>query len=322
MVHFVFDLDATLADVTFIYYCIIALRNRDAHPALLGDLETNVAYALFVQDVLSAERSATPLGVLRPGVLSVMEKLHAMKKKGLVTSVTIYSNNQYLPNLEFVRDVIHAHVGSKHLISQCIHWNHPLRNQERSLYPHLYPKTWNGLLTILSQTSPNGSYRRIMAKDVFFFDDMDHIDLQNTLQANYYKVPAYHSLQPIIPMLDLFTSVLQKAHLDTIPFALHVADVFGMTASPMSYSPLDMIRTMMYLSMHQNAHRIVHNEQDTAMNALMNAQTNTLTNVATPVDAGIEMMKEAINRVKLYSIRMKKYRKRSRTFKKRRFTQR
>jgi hypothetical protein len=57
---------------------------------------------LFVKRVVEEENSNTPLGILRPGILPIMEKLHSLKKRGKLTSIIIYSNNKCLPCLEFV----------------------------------------------------------------------------------------------------------------------------------------------------------------------------------------------------------------------------
>jgi len=304
MAHFVFDLDATLADLTMVYHCVAALRVHHPlsqapttvlAPASVPVLET--AYALFVKKILAQNT----LGILRPGLLDVMKKLHLMKRRGLVASVIIYSNNHYLPNLEFVRDLIHAHVGSNRLISQCIHWDHPLRNQERTLFPQLYPKTWNGLCAILLHTV-HGTLP--MAKDVLFFDDMDHIDLQNTLQSNYYKVPAYQATLPLQPLLHTFMAAIEEARVPMTSLGLYLIQAYGIQQffGGMTEFLGEDIRFL--LSLYVLRPLSNGGPKDTAF------------------DDGIAMMNEAMEKVKQKSIRMKRRTKRGRTLKKRRFTQR
>ena len=139
--YFIFDMDETLAELYSVYYFIASLRlkgtlewvNKDEANNITESLNTslNKAYNNFVEDVLSEEISTEPLGILRPGILDVMKRLYDLQKKGLVKHVLIYSNNGHLQSLEFIRDLIHKHLGTNNLIGECIHWNHHMRDEER-----------------------------------------------------------------------------------------------------------------------------------------------------------------------------------------------
>lgn len=304
MVYVVFDLDATLADMSPIYYYIASLQIKKMLSGLMFSIfpinlerELDKAYSLFVTRILEKEQSDKPIGILRPGILTIMEKLFTLKKKGRISNVIIYSNNSHLESLEFVRDLIHAHIGSKRLISQCIHRTHPLRNSENLQYPNMYPKTWKTLSTIIMN---NGISKIIMAKDVYFFDDLDHIDLQNTLQNNYYKVPEYVCRTNDSRIINIYSSVLEDANVDLSQFGLYITDIFSIKSIINNFIMVDILSIMSFLSRYK----------------LMSNSSIKET------DDGITMMNDMIDRIKMNNIKMTKRIKRGRTFKKRRYTQR
>lgn len=304
MVYVVFDLDATLADMSPIYYYIASLQIKKMLSGLMFSIfpinlerELDKAYSLFVTRILEKEQSDKPIGILRPGILTIMEKLFTLKKKGRISNVIIYSNNSHLESLEFVRDLIHAHIGSKRLISQCIHRTHPLRNSENLQYPNMYPKTWRTLSTIIMN---NGMSKIIMAKDVYFFDDLDHIDLQNTLQNNYYKVPEYVCSTNDSRIINIYSSVLEDANVDLSQFGLYITDIFSIKSIINNFIMVDILSIMSFLSRYK----------------LMSNSSIKET------DDGITMMNDMIDRIKMNNIKMTKRIKRGRTFKKRRYTQR
>lgn len=184
MVYFIFDMDETLAELYSVYYFIRALH---AYPNQKSMRNKKTAYNKFVEDILQEEVSSKPLGILRPGILDVMKQLNNLYKKNIIKGVIIYSNNGHLESLEFIRDLIHKYLVTDDLIKECIHWNHKMRSEERQL---LTNKTWNVLRNIMIEGNCQAS-TTINPSDVFFFDDLDHIDLQEKLGNNYYKVPAY-----------------------------------------------------------------------------------------------------------------------------------
>lgn len=170
MSFFVFDLDETLAEVYPLHYFI--------EPAPAAHV-----YREFVKGVAAAEDARVPLGLLRPGILAVMERLLTLQRRGILLGVLIYSNNGHLPTLKFIRDVIHAHLGiRKPLILECIHWDHP----DRTDSPVREDKTWDSLRGILERYSP-----AIPPDRVYFVDDLEHPDLMEALGEQYLHVPPY-----------------------------------------------------------------------------------------------------------------------------------
>ena len=312
MAYFVFDLDSTLADVSAIYYCIAGLKIKAMLNGFMAaifpdklDTQLDTAYQLFVKAILKEEESDKPIGILRPGILPIMKKLAALKKRGRITSVIIYSNNRHLESLEFIRDLIHEHVGSRRLISDCIHWDHPLRNEEKWLYPQMYPKTWRALSSIIMNSRSHQS-TRIMPKDVYFFDDQDHVDLQLVLQRNYYKVPAYnfHETEAQVHRIyEMYVTALQGGNVAYHMLMEQIYEVFydqEVFLSPLSATAFDIVRVI-----HELSGKI---------------QQRRSSMVGT--DRGLEMMQTAIDYINTNHMRMhrQKYARKTLTYKKRRRT--
>jgi hypothetical protein len=201
--YFIFDMDQTLADPLPAFYFIDSLRRK---------YSTTDAYNSFVSEILKEETSAKPLGLLRPGILPVMSKLSELQKANKIKSVIIYSNNGHLETLEFIRDLIQLHTGNTNLISECIHWHHPMRDEERVVKPGVPNKTWTILKNIMQQGNCKAP-ETLAPHDVYFFDDIDHIDLQHNLGSNYYKVPAYDFKASVNRIAEIY----RKAAKDIIP---------------------------------------------------------------------------------------------------------
>jgi hypothetical protein len=121
------------------------------------------------------------LGILRPGILDVMMELHMLQREGVIKHVIIYSNNSHLQSLEFIRDLIHEYVGSNHLIMDCIHWNHPMRREEKMIHLNFSNKTWSVLKRIMV-TGNCRALPSLQPNQVHFFDDLEHPDLKRELQ--------------------------------------------------------------------------------------------------------------------------------------------
>ena len=182
-------MDETIAELYTMNYFIASLtlnnetmRNIKIPESLTKSLK--ISYNKFVKNILKEETS-NPLGILRPGILEVMSKLCELKKRGKVKHVIIYSNNGSLESIEFIRDLIHKHVGTK-IIKECIDWYHPMR--EKPANPSNANKTWREINTILTHGKCKDA--NVKQEDVFFFDDLAHKDLMKNLM-HYYKVPPY-----------------------------------------------------------------------------------------------------------------------------------
>jgi hypothetical protein len=172
------------------------------------------AYGYFIRRMLTEEASDTPLGILRPGILDVMMELYQLKREGVIKNVIIYSNNSHLQSLEFIRDLIHEYVGINDLIVDCIHWNHPMRREEKMMHPNFSNKTWSTLKKIMV-TGNCRALHSLEPAQVHFFDDLEHHDLKRELQQHYHMVPPYRFRASFDRLETIYRDVLQAANVDT-----------------------------------------------------------------------------------------------------------
>ena len=232
--YFIFDMDETLAELYPVYYFVASLRLKEsceddkalcAHipGSLLSSLDK--AYHLFVQKIMEVESSKTPLGILRPGILQIMHKLNQLKQSGKIKNVVIYSNNGHLESLEFIRDIIHKYLKTTDLIKECIHWNHHMRDEERHMRPGAANKTWNVLRNILVDGNCRAP-ESIESSGIYFFDDLDHPDLQRNLGGNYYKVPGYNFRASFDRLEDIYRNALNQADVNTGMLMDYVMELF------------------------------------------------------------------------------------------------
>ena len=231
MSYFIFDMDETLAELYSVYYFIASLRlqqtiseynrglflNKKFHNSLIK------AYDLFLAKVLEEETSSKPLGILRPGILGVMKELDKLRKQGLIHHVVIYSNNGHLGSLEFIRDLIHLHLGNNKLVGDCIHLDHPMRKAER--VGRSSNKTWDVLRAIIME-GPCGGPRNLEVNRVFFFDDLLHGDLKKNLGDNYFRVPAYDFKASVDRLALIYKEAIMEAGVDLEEFNREVGYIF------------------------------------------------------------------------------------------------
>ena len=250
MVYFVFDMDETLAELYSVFYFIASLRLKDScsdDKALCDSLPNtllsslNEAYDIFVEAIAAQEASSRPLGILRPGILAVMNRINSLRDK--IDGVIIYSNNGHLESLKFIRDIIHAHLKTTSLIKDCIHWDHHMRDTERNLGPNAENKTWSVLKSILVH-GPTKAPPALTPAEVYFFDDLDHPDLQRNLGKNYYKVPPYTYRTSFDLIAHIYKDAILKAKVDTNQLLDYAIEIFIDTPAPQqkdNESALDML---------------------------------------------------------------------------------
>ena len=296
-------MDEAIAELYSVFYCITSLRLKDTiledHPQLLpllsDSLEKQVekAYRLFVKKVLREELSSKPLGILRPGVLHVMNSLYRLQRAKKVAKVVIYSNNGTLVCLEFIRDLIHEHLGTNTLIGECVYRTHHLRDEEQTAKKGLndrYEKTWNSLRKVLIEGKCKAP-STLSVDDVYFFDDLDHKDLHRAIGNHYYQVPPYEFKASFERLGEIYQLVVEEAKVSMFQFASLITMMYGARFSPDPFA----------LSIQ----RIIQIFQAST------ERTAKKDDVPPPYqrDKGITMMKDAIHRVQRRTI-CKKTRKR------------
>ena len=243
MSYFVFDLDETLANLSSVFYHIVTLkiRNYVVNQREYMDLyfpnqlhqELEKAYDQFVNAVLQQEQSDEPLGILRPGILSMMSDLAKITQKQKCKGVVIYSNNSHLDSIQFVADLINRHVGME-LIKECIPRFHPMRHEDNQTDMPL--KTWQVLKRILVEGKCKAS-RFIEPKDVYFFDDLRHMDLEIQLKERYYRVSPYSFRAPLSRINAIFEACIVKVNIGLL--LLHMMDIEELCDAVVLINPLE-----------------------------------------------------------------------------------
>jgi hypothetical protein len=288
MKYFVFDMDEAIAELYSAFYFITSLRIpaviQHEYPEYRFAVSDSIkkqlaaAYQYFVKAVVREETSYKPLGIIRPGILHVMKMLYQLQKNNKIAHVIIYSNNSSLICLEFIRDVIHEYLGTSHLIAECAHRNHPLRNER-----HASDKTWNSLRHVLINGNCAASHT-LGPEDVYFFDDLDHEDLKRALGKQYYQVPPYEFKASYERLANLYADALRNVSM--MQFAPLVGIVYGTARNPITTS-LQHILTLFKAS---------------------TVRTSSKYDVPPLHDKGITMMTNAI-----YSLRHRAIKKRTQT---------
>ena len=291
MKYFVFDMDEAIAELYSAFYFITSLRLpaviQKEYPQFRFAVSESIkkqlstAYKEFVKMVVIQELSYKPLGILRPGVLHVMKMLYQLQKDKKLAHVIIYSNNDSLECLEFIRDVIHEYVGTTNLICECVHRNHPLRNEI-----YTYDKTWDSLKHVLTEGNCKAP-STLEPKDVYFFDDLVHKDLEHALGKQYCQVPPYQFKASYERLAELYTGAVQ--HVSMWQFAPLVSMVYGTTFRNQISSSLQHILTLFKAS---------------------TVRTSSKNDVPPLHDKGITIMKNAIYSVKNRVIRKRTQKRR------------
>ena len=259
MSYVVFDLDKTIADVTTVYYFLISLTLKEfiiQHKPYMAcqfsdELEDQLAraYLIFVERITKEEESVKPLGILRPGMIEIMKQITQMDS--IIKGVSIYSNNQYLPSLRLVRDIIHRSVG-KPIIGSCVHWYHRLRSSDQLSHP-LMTKTWPTLRSILID---QGAPPTITCERVFFFDDQIHSPLQSALQDQYYRVPPYQMNPQLDRITEIYVKSIEEANVNIYELYLNLTDMLeGDRLEPSNFMMSDLIDLIHMASYHDASPR-------------------------------------------------------------------
>lgn len=301
MSYFVFDLDETLGSFSSIYYHLITLKlkkyvvNQREYMELYypNELhqELEKAYDLFVNTVLQQEESDKPLGLLRPGILEVMRDLSVLKQKRKINDVVIYSNNSHMESIQFVKDLINRHVGME-LIKECIPRYHPMRYEDNQTSVPI--KTWQVLKRILVEGNCKAP-RSLEPKNVFFFDDLRHMDLEIHLKERYYQVSPYSFRASLSRINAIYEACFYQAKVSIGLLLQHLVDVAEMDHAVFLSNPLQ--GTMQDL-----------------LNIFQKLGSETGTDVPQGFDVGVLMMNDAVQDA------ARKKRKKRWTMKQRRYT--
>lgn len=222
MSYAIFDLDETLSHLDSIYYFLLTLKpektlDKKSLEKYASDFEKTEAirekiYELFVEKITEKEASNEPLGLIRPGILEVMDKLNDLQKKGIIKAVVIYSNNGHLSNLDFVRDVINTYIGNPNLICDCIHWGR--KGREEEYYTNIRPtaghakKTFHVLKKLLESGPCEAS--NVKPYQIYFFDDQQHVLDKDLPEGHSIKVSEYDYDVPIDSISKIYKESMEE----------------------------------------------------------------------------------------------------------------
>lgn len=223
--YFAFDLDETLGQLHTPFYFLRELlpeRHRltervdrglyTPSPELREILQE--VYTNFVALVAKEEIGTNPLGILRPGILQVLQAMIKLKEVGKFGGAIIYSNNDSPPTLDFTKDIIEASIGEP-VFCDVIYRTHPMRdgidfNVERTVND--VKKTWTALKHIL-ENGPCGA-TDVQPSQVYFFDDLRHPDLLANLPPGHYiQVSPYSFRASFDRLADLYLLAYRQSSL-------------------------------------------------------------------------------------------------------------
>ena len=98
-----------------------------------------------------------------------------------------------------------------------------MRDEDRVL--GVANKTWNVIKNIMVNGLCNAP-SDLRPDNVYFFDDLDHIDLQRALGRNYYKVPAYNFKASFDRIAEIYKEAILSSGVDIDEFIEYIMDIF------------------------------------------------------------------------------------------------
>jgi hypothetical protein len=207
---FVFDMDETLTHVSPYRVLLCTFFSSEFAKAVGGKLAPEEireplakAYEKFFEACVTAEKSRHPLGILRPGMVDLFHRIGELKDAGVAGGCMIYSNNRTQRILKFIQDLIHAVVGRNDLIGDIVHAGDDRRGGEGNT------KKVSTILKNLAGVPYNAT--EVKEEDIFFFDDLDHLDILEKIGDRYIQVWPYDYRVNTERVMELYMNALRKA---------------------------------------------------------------------------------------------------------------
>lgn len=187
------------------------------------------AFSRFVSCVASKEAQDPPLGLIRPSMVDLIQRLKALKDEGEVKAVVIYSNNGNLSLLHLAGQVLETLTNAPGLFCNYIHWYHPFRERE---VRYGAPGNATKSLAILKKAFQTGlcTPAEIPHDKIYFFDDLDppHYDLYSELEERYIQLEPYKFDAPFEPLDECFVTVLRESGLlESQEYFEYIAPIIG-----------------------------------------------------------------------------------------------
>lgn len=233
MAYVGFDLDETLGRFSVAHYHTLFLQ---PHTAMYGGVwsglygsgyvrepiplsaslksQLDTAFDLFARCVAEKEKQDPPLGLLRPSMIELLQRMKVLKDNGDIKAIVVYSNNGNLALLHLAGKVLEILADAPDLFCNYIHWYHPLRQSEVQYgRPGMALKTF----AVLKKAFQTGSCSpsEIPEDQIYFFDDINppHYDLAQHLDDHYIQIEPYKYDADIDPLTECLQSALQTTGL-------------------------------------------------------------------------------------------------------------
>ena len=255
MAYLGFDLDETLGSFgtvnLFLYfldpfsYYTFQGQYPDAVPPV-PELNTKLqnAFHLFAECLLKKEPA---LGILRPGIVEICQRVLELKNKGDVKSVVIYSNNGNHTSLLLAAKMIEIALERPGgLFCNFVSWFHPLRSQDvdeslkNDFPPSEVPWLYNTKIAageldtrrigralksmrvlkeaFMTGDCENKNENKPTNESIYFFDDLLHKNIFKAIGVkNYFLVTKFQKEQEFAPILDCFIYAMKESLLADDP---------------------------------------------------------------------------------------------------------
>jgi hypothetical protein len=147
------------------------------------------------------------------------------------------------------------------------------------------------------------AFQSISPKDVYFFDDLQHTDLQMNLAEQYYCVPSYRFHASFYRLSEIYANAINEAKVDTNMLLINVIDILEVGGRS---DVTTMLNTNVYDIIFLFEKKIEH--------------TAAPSDLPPPKDSGYRMMMDAIDEISHRHIKMSLISKKRHTCRKRRYT--
>lgn len=169
------------------------------------------------------------LGILRPGIQDIMKRIAQARGEGQVKNVAIYSNNGNLGLLVLAAKMIEYLIEKPDFFCNYVDWYNPIRSSEIQVgNPGAATKSVAVLKQIFAD-SKCGSVRDIDTKDLFFFDDLVHKNINDAIgPTHYFNVNPYKRAASYDIISECFQDAMERSGIkESSEYLDYIAPVFS-----------------------------------------------------------------------------------------------
>ncbi len=212
-----------------LYGSTLAQRTVPLTPELASLFDK--AVEIFTEKLCEYEKAGT-LGLLRPSIIPIAQRLSKLKQSGQVKSVVIYSNNGNYMALEVAAKMVEKIAGIPKLFDMLIHRYHPIRQYTLEQSTGGFFKTIPTLFIANSYLNKEHLTFGEFAKKLYFFDDQNHALLSNYLENRYIMNPAYKFTGDSRLVLEAFEKAFTESGLSENAYYYQFINTPKLLSSP------------------------------------------------------------------------------------------